>query len=123
MDEHTLRQCRVLVAEDEYLLAEELRTELAAAGAIVLGPVGTVEDTIALIQSEPHIDGAILDLNLHGEMAFPAADLLVQRHVPFVFATGYDDAAIPARFRNIARYQKPVDLGRITRAIGRTIRV
>ncbi|MCC2976651.1 response regulator [Sphingomonas sp. PL-96] len=89
MPEATLRGCRVLVVEDEYMLADELQMELSDAEVIVLGPIGTLEDALDLIRSEPHIDGAILDVNLRGEMASPAADLLIERGVPFVFTTGY----------------------------------
>ncbi|GHD05120.1 response regulator [Tianweitania populi] len=117
MNQATLRDCRILVVEDEYMLADELRSELLDAGAIVLGPVGTIEDALELISAETAMDGAILDINLRGEMVFPAADLLTQRNVPFAFATGYEDSAIPDRFKQITRCEKPVDLNRITQAL------
>lgn len=69
MPDRTLRDCRVLVVEDEYMLADELEMELADAGAAVLGPVGAIEDAIAIIEAEAEIDGAILDANLGGEMS------------------------------------------------------
>lgn len=121
MADHTLRSCRVLVVEDEYMLADELRLELDEVEAIVLGPAGTVEDAQALIEAEQRIDGAILDINLHGEMAFPVADLLHERGVPFVFTTGYDETVIPPRFAKVTRCEKPVNIAKITRAIGRAI--
>lgn len=121
MADHTLRSCRVLVVEDEYMLADELRMELDDAEAIVLGPVGTIEDALELIDSEDRIDGAVLDVNLHGEMAFPIADLLRERSVPFVFTTGYDESVIPVRFGEVVRCEKPVNIAKITKAIGRAI--
>lgn len=121
MPDRTLQDCRVLVVEDEYLLADELETELAGAGAAVLGPVGTVQDAIACIEAEATIDGAILDANLRGEMVFPAADLLLERGVPFVFTTGYDASVFPPRFGHIVRCEKPVNMKLVTRAIGRVI--
>ena len=121
MAERSLEDCRILIAEDEYFLADELRTEFSRAGAIVLGPVGTVAAALDLIRSEPRIDAAILDLNLRGEMALPAAELLAERAVPFVFTTGYERSAIPARFAGIVRCEKPLDLRKVTRAIGREI--
>ncbi|SFS11607.1 response regulator [Sphingomonas jatrophae] len=121
MPERSLRDCRILVVEDEYMLADELRTELGDAGAIVLGPVGNVEDALELVQSEQAIDGGILDVNLSGEMVFPAADLLTDRGVPFVFTTGYDASAIPSRFADVVRCEKPINIKKVTQAIGRVI--
>lgn len=121
MPDLTLRHCRVLVVEDEYMLADELRLELAEAGATVLGPVGTVKDAVAIIEAEADMDGAILDANLRGEMAFPVADLLMERGVPLVFTTGYDSAVFPARFEHIVRCEKPVSMKRVTQAIGRVM--
>ena len=121
MSDHTLRDCRVLVVEDEYMLAEELANELSDAGARVLGPVGTIEDALAIIEAEPEMDGAILDANLRGEMVFPAADLLLDRGTPFVFTTGYDASVFPPRFDHIVRCEKPINLRRVTQAIGRVI--
>lgn len=121
MFEKPLSGCRVLVVEDEYMIADELQIELGSVGATVLGPVGTVEEALALIAREHHIDGAVLDVNLRGEMGFPVADLLVERGVPFVLTTGYDASSIPARFGEIARCEKPVNMKRVTQAIGQVI--
>jgi len=119
--EQTLRDRRILVAEDEYMLAHLLRTELGEAGAIVLGPVGTLEDALTMIKAEPHIDGAVIDVNLQGVLAYPAAGLLIQRKVPFVFATGYDQEVIPPRFGHVPCCEKPLNLVKIARAIGRVM--
>jgi DNA-binding NtrC family response regulator len=121
MPDRTLHGRRVLVVEDEYLLADELVMELAGAGAVVLGPAGTIEDAFAIIDAERHIDGAILDTNLRGEAVFSAADLLLERGVPFVFTTGYDASVFPPRFRHIVRCEKPVNMARVTQAILRAI--
>ena len=121
MAETTLRNCRVLLVEDEYMLADELSNALFQAGAIVLGPVGTLDEAIALIHSEQAIDGAILDVNLGGAMAFDAADLLIARDVPLVFTAGYDLSALPQRFVDIPRCEKPVNIRAVADAIGREI--
>ena len=121
MTDHTLHDCCVLVVEDEYMLADELEMELLDAGAIVLGPVGTIEDAVDLIRSKDEIDGAILDVNLGGEMIFPVADLLIERGVPLVFTTGYDASIIPSHLKHVVRCEKPINIVRITQAIGRLI--
>lgn len=122
MADRTLHNCRVLVVEDDYMLADDLVTELGDFGAVVIGPAGTVEDAIALITAEPHIDGVVLDVNLRGEMAFPVADLLAERNVPFVFTTGYDAGVFPTRFAHAPRCYKPISMAHVTEAIGRLIR-
>ncbi|MBW9091628.1 response regulator [Rhizobium wenxiniae] len=118
MIENTLKGCRILVVEDEYMLADELRTELSDAGAVVLGPVPSVEQAIALIRQEDRIDGAILDINLGGELAYPVADLLLEQGISFVFSTGYDNAALPSRFVDVPRCEKPIDVNAVARALG-----
>jgi len=119
MSDRTLRDCRVLVVEDEYMLADELRIELESAGALVIGPLADLADATAVINANQRIDGAILDANLAGEMVFPAADLLMARDVPIVFTTGYDVSVIPARFNTVARCEKPINMKAISDAIGR----
>ncbi len=121
MPDHTLQNCRILLVEDEYMLADELRSELEEADALILGPAGTIEDAMDLIRSGQDIDGGILDVNLGGEMVFPVADHLVERGVPFLFTTGYDESVIPGRFAKIERCQKPVNIKRVRQAIGRVI--
>lgn len=121
MAERSLRGCSILVVEDEYMLADELEMELDDAGAVVIGPVGTVKDALALIKSEQRLDGAVLDVSLRGDLVFPAADLLVEREVPFVFTTGYDASTIPGRFQQIVRCEKPVNIKKIALALGKLI--
>lgn len=122
MADTTLAGCRVLVVEDEYMLADDLATELGDAGAIVLGPVGTLAEAIGAIETEQRIDGAILDVNLRGEAVFDAAHLLSVRGVPFVFTTGYDGSAIPAPYEHIPRCEKPINMRHVAHALGRAIR-
>ena len=108
---------RILVVEDEFMIADGVRRALASAGATVLGPIGNLDDALSFIQSEPHIDGALLDANLVGVYAYPAADLLLSRGVKIVFATGYDLADIPDRFSVVPRCQKPFSAKRILEVI------
>ena len=118
MPDSILHGCRILVVEDEYMLATDLEMELLDAGAIVLGPFGTIETATEFIGTGQEIDGAILDVNLRGQMVFPVADLLFERSVPFVLTTGYDASVIPPRFEHCARCEKPVSMARVAQAIG-----
>ena len=117
MTSETLTGRRVLVVEDEFFLAEDVVKAFQAAGAEVIGPVGDIDDALDLIEDTERLDGAVLDLNLRGEMAFPIADALMERSVPFVFATGYDQAVIPPRFVAVARCEKPIEVSKIVRAL------
>lgn len=116
-DRQVLEDCRILVVEDEYLLAEELRVELTEAGAEVVGPVPTVERALRLLEDERDVHGAILDVNLGGEPVFSLADTLIGRGVPVVFATGYDISALPSRFADVPCCGKPIDRSRIALAM------
>jgi CheY-like chemotaxis protein len=105
-----LRGQRVLVVEDEYLIATDIAEALAELGATVVGPVGSVKEALRRIEAEGELDGAVLDINLGQEKVFPVADALIARHVPFVFATGYSNAAVPDRYTRIPRCEKPVQI-------------
>jgi CheY-like chemotaxis protein len=107
----------VLLVEDDYFLADDMSRDLTARGARVIGPVADVQGALDLIGRTDHIDAAILDLNLHGAMAFPVADVLLTRNVPFVFATGYDQSAIPAIYEHVPRCEKPITVERIAAAL------
>jgi DNA-binding response OmpR family regulator len=108
---------RVLVVEDDDILAVTLAEELAAEGAKVIGPSATVADSLDVI-GRANLDSAIVDINLRGKAAFPVADALADRHIPFVFATGYLVAGhIPARHANVRRFEKPISPSIICRAL------
>ncbi|HVF95358.1 MAG TPA: response regulator [Sphingomonas sp.] len=121
MIDHGLHHCRILVVEDEYMLAEELAQELADAGAQVLGPVASIETAMALLDHEANPHGAILDVNLGGEPVFPLADTLIGRGIPVIFTTGYDPATLPIRFAHVRTCGKPFTSARVTEAIGSAI--
>lgn len=107
---------RILVVEDEYFIAVDLVKRFEEEGVLVVGPACTIDDALDLIDSE-HFDGAVLDLNLSGEMAFPVADALRARAIPFVFATGYDRGIIPKRYADIVSFEKPVGAEKIINAL------
>lgn len=107
---------RILIVEDEYLVARETRTMLEKCGATVIGPVSNVTDGMSLAQTD-QVDGAILDIELDGEMVFPLADLLETLGIPFVFASGYDPSILPDRYGGYLICAKPAHLDRIAEAL------
>jgi len=109
-----LQGLRILVAEDEYLLADDLRGALIDAGVEVVGPVPSVAEAAALISTETALDAALLDVNLRGEMVFAIADTLEVRGIPFAFVTGYGLAAIPGRYAHVTVLEKPIRPEQIT---------
>ena len=121
MTESTLKGRRVLVVEDEYLLASCLTDALLVIGAIVIGPVATIEDAVTIISAETVIDGAILDLNLHGRMSFDLADRLAARGIAIVFTTGHDRSILPDHLKKVALCQKPFSIDTVMLAIAHEI--
>src|SRR5437868_13201661 len=99
---------RILVVEDEYMIAQDMAYELELLGAEIVGPVGSLAAGLRLVESEAGIDTAFLDINLNCERAYPIADMLLARGTTVIFTTGYDEAAIPARYAHVPRCGKPV---------------
>lgn len=112
---------RLLVVEDEYLIAREVAQALRRAGAFVIGPAPTVAAALDLLASEGAPDAALLDINLRGEMAYPVADALAGRGVPVVFATGYNFGSIPDRYAGVPRCDKPAEARTIVKALQNAI--
>jgi CheY-like chemotaxis protein len=110
---------RILLVEDEYLIAETMEEWLSQAGAVVVGPVPSVKQALVLIEGEAGaLGGAVLDVNLgRGETAYPIADRLNELGVPYVFATG--DVRIIDRppHQGRPRLNKPVSRGALLRAV------
>jgi CheY-like chemotaxis protein len=104
-----LKGLRILVVEDNFLVAENLRDLLSGLGCDVIGPAPRVEVALSLLAANGRLDGAMLDINLGGEDCFPIAAALQERAVPFLFLTGYDGMPIPAEFSQARRLSKPVD--------------
>jgi PAS domain S-box-containing protein len=99
---------RILLVEDQGLIAMMTEKNLRDLDFDVVGPFGTVHEALAAIDREP-IDAGILDINLGGEMAYSLALILRARKVPFVFVTGYDVETIAAPFPDVRIFQKPLD--------------
>jgi CheY-like chemotaxis protein len=104
----SLEGLSVLIVEDNFLLAEVTKGLLEDSGCRVVGPVGRLECGLKLAQDE-QLDGALLDINLHGEFSFAIAEVLRKRGVPFMFVSGYEDRSIvPTSLRSAIRLDKPV---------------
>ena len=100
-----LQGMRILVVEDEFVLAQELAAHFREAGATVLGPVSSIARAERYLDAA---DAAILDINLNGEVVFPLADELDKKGVPFVFFSGNDQIGLPERFRYAQTLSKPM---------------
>ncbi|WP_424813176.1 response regulator [Roseococcus sp. YIM B11640] len=111
---------KVLVVEDQYLLADDICSVVKRLGGEILGPVSRVEDAMAALRTQP-LDFALLDVNLEGEMVYPVAAALQDIGVPFVFTSGYDAAVIDPRFETVPHLAKPVGQGQLTEAIRRIL--
>jgi CheY-like chemotaxis protein len=97
----------VLLVEDETLVAMLLEDMVADLGGTVVGSASRVSRALDLIGEEGGIDLAVLDVNLGGENAFPVAEVLAERGVPFAFSTGYGSAGLPEPWRSRPTLQKP----------------
>ena len=108
---------RVLVVEDESLVAMLLETILEDLGCQVVGPASTVEEAVELIEGEAGLDAALLDVNVGGRPVFPAAEALADKGVPFLFASGYGAAGLPDQWAGRPTIQKPFTEGAIGEAL------
>lgn len=112
---------RVLVLEDDLIIALDLEGVLIAAGYDVLGPVNTQSEALALIESG-HPDVALIDINLGSEKAFEVADRLAARHIPFAFLTGHSDEILPSAHRMRHVIAKPYNPDRLGEQVLRLAR-
>jgi CheY-like chemotaxis protein len=119
LDEVELNGKRVIVVEDDYLLATDLCHDFRALGATVLGPAPTPFYALQLIGANERrkLDGAVLDVRLHGTTVYDLADLLHRRGVPFVFATASEKTAIPKRFEGAPVVTKPYERSTVVQAV------
>ncbi len=102
---------RVLVVEDEPLIAMLVEDWLAELECQTVGPAATAQDALALIDDA--LDGAILDVSLDGHDSFAVAAALRERAIPFAFATGHANDRIEDRFKDAPKLAKPYDFDRV----------
>lgn len=112
---------RILVVEDEYLIAEHIALTLEDLGYHVVGPVGTIAGALAIVRGE-QLDGALLDANLAGESSAEIAVALNAHTVPFVVVTGYGGLTLDAAILDGARrVMKPLSSALLAGALEETL--
>ncbi len=109
----------VMLVEDEAIVALAVHDSLTDLGFSVIGPFSRVSDACRALQDN-QVDAAILDVNLDGEMVYALAEMLTDRKIPFVFATGYGAESIEAGFGHIPVLQKPIEKDTLTQLFVRS---
>lgn len=112
-----LKGKRILVVEDEALIAVMVEDMLAELGSVVVGPAAAIDDALALVQIEA-IDAAVLDVNVRGERIDPVAHALFERGIPVLFATGYSEIPI-ASLQQADVINKPYTQEKLARGLAR----
>lgn len=104
----------ILIVEDEVLVAMDIEYALSDLGANVIGPAPTLANAMDYVSSGNKIDAAILDIDLAGEDVFPAAAVLHQRDVPFLFHTGHGlSIDVSTMFPTVQLCTKPMKMNRL----------
>lgn len=104
-----VRERRILLVEDNFLLARMLRRVLDEGGFEVVGPVASVSEAVELAH-DGTLEGAVLDVNVKGGHTGPVAEMLLLRHCPLVFVTGYaSPRVLPEALQRQPRLHKPIE--------------
>ena len=111
----TLDGTTILILEDEPIIGLALEDMLSRHGASVLF-ASQIEEACELIEQE-RVDSAVLDVNVHGVLSYPVAQMLNERNVPFIFATGYGDRSHPSEFAGVPTIAKPYSAEDVRRAL------
>ncbi len=115
----TRKRGRVLVVEDESLIAMAICQDLAALGWDIVGPAANIEEARRLMETASLPDAAVLDVNLGGKLVYPLAEWLQSRRVPFVFCSGYEQLEVDRAFDICPHVRKPVDVHLLDSALRR----
>ncbi len=107
---------RVLIVEDELMIRMLLEGMLTDLGHSVAAEAGTIEEALKLAK-QAEFDVALLDVNLNNRPITPVAEVLVERGVPFVFASGYGQRGVPEAYRQSPTLQKPFQIEALAQAI------
>jgi CheY-like chemotaxis protein len=111
-----LTTIRVLLVEDEAIIRMMLADMIERLGHAVTAEAGNIGRATELAQSGL-FDLAILDVNLNGKLSFPAAEILLERRIPLIFASGYAADSFPAEFRSTPQLRKPFQIETLAKAI------
>ena len=109
---------RVLIVEDEMMVAMLIEDMIVKMGSDVVGPAYRLSEGLHLAQHES-IDIAVLDVNLNGARSFPIAAILIDRGIPFVFATGYGSTGVDVEFPGIPVVTKPFTAVKLAEAFAK----
>lgn len=120
MADKSLKGLRVLLVEDQMIVAMQIEDILREAGCEVIGPIATPQSAITVAQSQP-LDAAVLDINLDGEKIFPVAEELRRRGIPFILATGYSESTLPEQWREQPRLSKPFRREQLEQLLGSVV--
>ena len=112
-----LKDLQVLVVEDQYYVAAEMKRLIVQLGGRVLGPARDVDSALKVLEDGVRPDLAVLDVNLNGVRVYALADTLLSKDIGFIFATGYESWAIDARFADAPVVLKPVTAGPFIAAV------
>jgi len=107
---------RVLVVEDEVMIRMLIGDMLAELGHTLVGEAAGIDEALALAK-QSEFDVAILDVTLNGQPISPVVEILIERKLPFVFATGYGERGVPEPYRDTPTLQKPFQAEALARAI------
>jgi CheY-like chemotaxis protein len=107
---------RVLVVEDELMIRMLLEGMLEDLGHAIAGQAGTLDEALALAK-QAEFDVALLDVNLNGEPITPVVEILIERGLPFVFASGYGRRGVPEAYPGIPTLQKPFEIEALGEAL------
>jgi CheY-like chemotaxis protein len=121
MTDSPLSGRRILVIEDEMMVAMLLEDMLTDLGCTVLGPAARVHQALTLIATTGAPDAAVLDVNLNGQKSYPVADALLARGVPFLFATGYHRDSVMNGYRSFPQLQKPFKRSELSDALAKLL--
>ena len=110
------QRCRVLVVEDEPMIAMLVEDMVVDFGSEVVGPAAGMEEALSLAR-QANLDAAILDINVGGKVIFPVADVLRERGIPLIFASGYGSDALPPRFLDSPTLPKPFSYRSLSEAL------
>jgi CheY-like chemotaxis protein len=116
-----LKGVRVLVVEDEYLVAILIREMLESAGCVVSGPIPRLPEALDAVDHDTY-DAAVLDVNLGGQRVDPVAEALSRRNVPFVFVTGYGSGILSDEFAERPRLRKPFKTADLLATLSRIVK-